>query len=344
MTLRVVDLFAGGGGLSLGFQQAGFHVVAAIENWKPAVDVYAANFPQHPVLSLDLADVQTSVREIRQWTPDVLIGGPPCQDFSSAGKRDETLGRASLTVSYAQIIKEYRPQFFLMENVERASKSQAFQKALTIFKGAGYGLTIKVLDASLCGVPQLRKRLIVLGSLHDHDGFLDEALEQGLSIEPMTLRRYFRNRLDFDHYYRHPRSYARRAIFSIDEPSPTIRGVNRPIPKGYPGHAGDTCALQENVRSLTTAERARIQTFPATFKWVGSKTDSEQVIGNAVPVKLAQYVAERFLVYTQERMADNAQHHEPVMRYQLFDKAAEIQLHKLKQKSKTKRTTAVATA
>lgn len=321
MSVRVVDLFAGGGGLSLGFQNAGFEVAAAIENWQPAVNVYAANFPGHAILPMDLSDVAGSVKEINQWAADVIIGGPPCQDFSSAGKRDESLGRASLTISFAQIVSNCRPKFFLMENVERAAKSKAFQQALTIFKKVGYGLTIKVMDASLCGVPQLRKRLIVLGSLLARDGFLDEALEQNLSQEPMTLRRYFRNRLDFDHYYRHPRSYARRAIFSIDEPSPTIRGVNRPIPKGYPGHPGDACPLGDGVRSLTTSERARIQTFPANFKWPGSKTDTEQVIGNAVPVKLAEYVAKHFMAYIQGELAQEDQSAEQAMHYQLFEKS-----------------------
>ena len=70
-----------------------------------------------------------------------------------------------------------------------------------------------------------------------------------------------------------------------------MRGVNRPIPKGYPGHANDACAINENLHALTTAERALIQTFPADYKWVGSKTDVEQMIGNAVPVNLAQFVA-----------------------------------------------------
>jgi len=63
------------------------------------------------------------------------------------------------------------------------------------------------------------------------------------------------------------------------------------VPKGYPGHENDACALNENIRALTTLERSLIQTFPATFKWVGNKTDIEQMIGNAVPVKLAEFVA-----------------------------------------------------
>jgi DNA (cytosine-5)-methyltransferase 1 len=300
MGIRIVDLFAGGGGLSLGFTQAGFEVVAAIENWKPAVAVYAANFTDHPVIELDLSDEYKAASIIQGYQPDMIMGGPPCQDFSSAGKRDESQGRASLTLSFANLISRCKPRFFLMENVARAATSETFKTALDVFKRAGYGLTIKVLDAAYCGAPQLRKRLIVVGSLDERDGFLDAALDQGLSAEPMTLRKYFRNRLPFEHYYRHPRSYARRGVFSVDEPSPTIRGVNRPIPRGYPGHEGDTVAISESLRCLTTQERARIQTFPASFKLPGCKTDVEQVLGNAVPVKLAEYVAKHLSAYIDQ--------------------------------------------
>jgi len=83
----------------------------------------------------------------------------------------------------------------------------------------------------------------------------------------------------------------RRGIFSIHEPSPTIRGVNRPIPKGYTKHLGDPVQVSDKVRPLTTLERSYIQTFPDTFIFNGSKTDLEQIIGNAVPVKLGEYVA-----------------------------------------------------
>ncbi|MEN9984237.1 MAG: Modification methylase HaeIII, partial [Pseudomonadota bacterium] len=144
MSLRVVDLFAGGGGLSLGFAKAGFDVVCAVENWKPAIAVYETNFPDHPVLNLDLNDAVTASLQIQEFLPDIIVGGPPCQDFSSAGKRDESQGRASLTISYAEIIQKCKPAYFLMENVARAASSQAFRDALTIFKAAGYGLTIKV--------------------------------------------------------------------------------------------------------------------------------------------------------------------------------------------------------
>lgn len=283
----------------LGFQQAGFDVVCAVENWKPALDVYRSNFTDHDAVSLDLSNEYEALRLLDNYKPDIVIGGPPCQDFSSAGKRDESGGRASLTINYANVISNYLPPFFLMENVSRAASSQAFKLALNIFKRAGYGLTIQVLDAAYCGAPQSRKRLIVVGQLGVNDGFLDHALLSGLAKTPMTLRQYFRNDLPFEHYYRHPRSYARRAVFSVDEPSPTIRGVNRPIPKGYPGHAGDPVPISENMRSLTTRERACIQTFPVNFQLPGTKSDIEQVIGNAVPVKLAEYVAKRLAAYIE---------------------------------------------
>jgi len=274
--------------------------VCAVENWTPALSIYRQNFPKHETVSIDLANEDEAIELLENFQAELVIGGPPCQDFSSAGKRDESGGRADLTVHFANTICAHKPRFFVMENVARAANSNAFKKALTIFKKANYGLTIKVLDAAYCGVPQMRKRLFVIGEINGKDGFLDEALEQNLSCEPMTLRRYFRNRLPFEHYYRHPRSYARRAIFSIDEPSPTIRGVNRPIPKGYPGHPGDTACVSETLRSLTSEERARIQTFPKTFKLVGSKSDVEQVIGNAVPVKLAHYVAVQLAKYINQ--------------------------------------------
>jgi DNA (cytosine-5)-methyltransferase 1 len=299
MTLRTVDFFAGGGGLSLGFQQAGFDVVCAVENWQPALAVYRANFTGHDAISLDLSNEYETLRLLDNYKPDIVIGGPPCQDFSSAGKRDEGGGRASLTINYANVISNYLPPFFLMENVSRAASSQAFKIALNVFKRAGYGLTIQVLDAAYCGAPQSRKRLIVVGQLGAKDGFLDDALLSGLTKAPMTLRQYFKNDLPFEHYYRHPRSYARRAVFSVDEPSPTIRGVNRPIPKGYPGHAGDPVPISQGMRALTTQERACIQTFPATFKLPGTKSDVEQVIGNAVPVRLAEYVASRLATYIE---------------------------------------------
>lgn len=294
--LRVVDLFCGCGGLSLGFQNAGFNIVAAFDNWPEAIAIYKKNFG-HPIISRDLNDT-TDISDIEKFSPDIIIGGPPCQDYSSAGHRDESLGRANLTISFAQIVTRIRPKYFLMENVPTIQKSEKLGIVLKMFQEAGYGLTQMVLDASKCGVPQKRKRFVVIGELNGKDGFLSDYLVNGQSSKSMTLRDYFGDSLGFEYYFRVPRSYSRRGVFSIDEPSMTIRGVDRPVPKGYTGHPGDPVPLTDDIRTLTYQERSWIQTFPKDFDWgTSSKTNLNQAIGNAVPVKLAEYIANSLKAY-----------------------------------------------
>lgn len=302
---QAVDLFAGCGGLSLGFRKAAFGVVAGFDNWDPALDIYNRNL-DHPAFKLDLGDVEASIERLKPYMShvDLIVGGPPCQDFSSAGKRVEA-DRADLTEKFAEIVCALSPTTFVMENVERAQSARAFRNAVTTLSRAGYGITEVVLDASLCGVPQKRKRLFTIGMLGERDGFLAPILESRQSAKPMTLRDYFGDRLGIEHYYRHPRSYARRGVFSVDEPSPTVRGVNRPIPPGYPGHPGDAASVRSGVRPLTTAERAQIQTFPEGFFFGRSKTAAEQMIGNAVPVELSAFVARALADYLRERSANH---------------------------------------
>lgn len=287
---RVIDLFAGCGGLSLGFQNAGFNIVAAFDNWDEAIEIYQMNF-NHPIIKRDLGDT-SDLSDMACFAPDIIIGGPPCQDYSSAGHRDEDLGRAKLTIDYATITTTLRPQFFLMENVPNIQKSEKLIQVLDMFHKAGYGISRMVLDASKCGVPQKRRRYIVVGGLGEQEGFLDDILLAGQTKKSMTMRDYFGDTLGFQYYFRVPRSYSRRGIFSIDEPSMTIRGVDRPIPPGYHGHPNDPSPLTPDIRILTPEERSWVQTFPRTFQWgERSKTNLNQAIGNAVPVKLAEYIA-----------------------------------------------------
>ena len=140
-------------------------------------------------------------------------------------------------------------------------------------------------------VSRKNEKIFMIGTLGVHDNFALPIIEAKLANKPMTIRDYFEDELDFDYYYRHPRNYNRRGVFSVDEPSPTIRGVNRPIPKGYPGHSLDMVKDLSTIRPLTSQERARIQTFPKHFIFEGSKTEIEQQIGNAVPVNLAKFIA-----------------------------------------------------
>ena len=98
----------------------------------------------------------------------------------------------------------------------------------------------------------------------------------------------------------HPRSYNRSAVFSIDEPSATIRGINRPIPENYKRHRGDKADITDGVRTLTTMERGLLQTFPKSFLFPGAKTDVELAIGNAVPPVLANYIAQSIKQYNSK--------------------------------------------
>lgn len=165
-------------------------------------------------------------------------------------------------------------------------------------------MTFMVLNASFCGVPQRRKRFVMVGKLKEKDDFLRDLLIQRQAKHEMTVAEYFGERLTKKHYYRHPRSYARRGIFSVDEPSPTIRGVNRPMPKGYQLHPGDPVESFDGIRPLTTRERSEIQTFPADFVFDGNKTNQEQMIGNAVPVNLGRFVAKCIMEFAGEKSTD----------------------------------------
>ena len=294
--MKLVDLFAGCGGMSLGFQNAGFEILAAYDNWQPAIDIYSANF-RHPIYKRDLAE-EDITNELKALAPDIIIGGPPCQDFSIAGKMDMVGKRANLTRTYSKLIATVRPKWFVMENVYTIERSPIFKEALLNFKNAGYGITKHVWDASYMGVPQMRKRCFVVGCLGKEDNFLLTRLAKGLSKERMTIRHYFAEnslKLDTDYIYMHPRNYKRRGIFSIDEPCCTIRSVNRPIPANYTIHPADKTEDLNIVRQFTPKERSYIQTFPKTFKFVGSVSCIEQAIGNAVPVKMAEYIAEKII-------------------------------------------------
>jgi DNA (cytosine-5)-methyltransferase 1 len=297
--LKTIDLFSGCGGMSLGFQNAGFDILAAYDNWMPAVDVYRMNF-DHPIYAQDLSDKSVQAN-IKKMTPDVIIGGPPCQDFSSAGHRNENLGRAALTKTYCDIIIESLPEYFVMENVPEITKKTILDEILKRFKDAGYGLNPTIMDSSLCGVPQLRKRYVLIGCLGVEDGFIQSFLEEGYSDKPMTLYDYFGDTLGVEYYFRVPRSYSRRGVFSIYEPCQTIRGVDRPIPSGYKGHLSDPVEMGSKVRALTVLERSYVQTFPKTFKFEGTKTNLNQMIGNAVPVKLAEHIAHAIIKYDKTR-------------------------------------------
>ncbi len=291
MTVTAVDLFCGCGGLSAGLIEAGFVVEEAYDCWPRALDTYERNIAPH-VVPLDLMDVASAAGRIASIDPTLLAGAPPCQDFSTAGKRVEA-EQANLTTAFGQIVSRCQPPAFLMENVPQVRLSATYQQMRRTVADAGYSLVEAVLDASWFGVPQRRQRFFAFGYRGNGEGGqrFEQSLDRAKSSHRLTVKQYMGDEIDVEYYYRHPRNYSRRSVFSVHEPSPTVRGVNRPVPPNYAGNRLDS-APPSQVRPLTTRERGRVQTFPGEWMWDGGdrNADTELLIGNAVPVQLAARV------------------------------------------------------
>ena len=167
-----VDLFAGAGGMTLGFEQAGFDVLAAVELDPIHASVHEYNFPFWTTICRSVS--QTSAQEIRHRSAigdrdiDVVFGGPPCQGFSLMGKRDLQDDRNSLVMSFLRLVVDLRPKYFVMENVRGMTigkQKQVLERVIEEFQGHGYQVNeqIQVLNAANYGVPQNRQRLFLLG-------------------------------------------------------------------------------------------------------------------------------------------------------------------------------------
>ena len=184
LTIKCVDLFCGCGGMSLGFEASGFNIVAGIDNWKAAIRVYEKNF-DHPIIEKDLMDVEGAAELIAGYTPGLIIGGPPCQDFSTAGFQDESRGRAILSICYSQIVSLVRPKYFVMENVPNllTAESGFFKNEITeLFNGLGYSLTPGVLNAADYGIPQNRRRAVIIGKLNGGAPALPLTLSEKVTV------------------------------------------------------------------------------------------------------------------------------------------------------------------
>lgn len=164
MSVSVVSLFSGGGGLDLGFKNAGYDILWAIDNNQDAVNTYKKNLGDHIIC----ADIN-KIDEKQIPHSDVIIGGPPCQSFSLAGNRHVEDARGQLVWRYITIINEVKPQAFVFENVTGllSAKNSNGEKILSLlqaaFKQIGYTINTKVMNAVDYGIPQKRKRLIIVG-------------------------------------------------------------------------------------------------------------------------------------------------------------------------------------
>lgn len=197
--MNVIDLFAGCGGLSLGFMKAGYVVNKAVE-FDPAIaQTYMVNHSEVKVIVDDIANVDTS-GVFSQGDADVIIGGPPCQGFSMAGARirrgfiDDP--RNYLFKHYFNVVKAVKPKAFVMENVKGMKNMQGgriFEEILRLFSdpeetdGSPYNIFYKVIKASDFGVPQKRERLIIIGTLVQDvpfDTLWDETKKEIIQVFP----------------------------------------------------------------------------------------------------------------------------------------------------------------
>lgn len=169
---NVLDLFCGCGGMSLGFEKAGYHVLLGIDNWKDALTTYEYNHNNSSTLCADLSTLMPEEvdEKINHESVDVIIGGPPCQGFSIAGKRIIDDERNKLYKAFLRMVAYFKPQAFVMENVPNIlSMGNGAIKNMIIkdFEELGYTVVNKVLMASDYGVPQNRRRAIFVGMLEN---------------------------------------------------------------------------------------------------------------------------------------------------------------------------------
>jgi len=321
--MKLVSLFAGAGGLDLGFERAGFEIIWANEFDKSIWETFELNFPQTKLDKRSVVDIKPS--EI----PDVdgIIGGPPCQSWSEAGAgrgiKDE---RGQLFHDYIRLLKEKQPKFFLAENVSgilSPKHSEAFTKIIKEFKSAGYKVSQQLLNANDFDVPQDRKRVIIIGYRKDlnkkfefpepqkykpvlRDAIYDLRLAKPAKDKNKT------NGVDLkipNHEYMNGGFssiyMSRNRVRSWDEPSFTIQAGGRHAPI-HP-QAPKMKFVEQNkriflpgkehlYRRLSVRESARIQTFPDSFIFKYTYlADGYKMIGNAVPVNLAFHLAKKIM-------------------------------------------------
>lgn len=167
---NVLDLFCGCGGLSLGFEKAGYDVLLGIDIWEDALTTYQYNHKNSDVLCADLSTLspETVKEKIKGKKVDVIIGGPPCQGFSVAGKRIIEDKRNELYKSFVRMVSFFKPKAFVLENVPNIltmGNGIIKDAILSDFEALGYTVVTKVLMASNYGVPQNRRRAIFVGML-----------------------------------------------------------------------------------------------------------------------------------------------------------------------------------
>ncbi len=162
---KVIDLFAGAGGMTQGFHMAGFDSALAIDFDKDSCLTYKKNFPNTEVICEDITKVDNEkILSLVGKDVDIIIGGPPCQGFSALGKQLKDDPRNRLWKEYLRIVRLLSPKVWIMENVPELLSSQEFEEVKRVTTELGYHIEIKILNAANYGVPQRRQRAIVIAA------------------------------------------------------------------------------------------------------------------------------------------------------------------------------------
>ena len=318
--MNVVSLFAGCGGLDLGFRKAGFNVIWANEYDTAIHETYRFN---HPDTILNTSDIR-SIKGSDIPECDGIIGGPPCQAWSEGGKR---LGikdpRGLLFFDYIRIVKEKRPKFFVIENVQ-GILDEEHQESLSLFlkllTNAGYKITYELLNAADYKVPQDRYRVFFIGIRNDFKS--EYTFPDAVCKTPITLNQAIGDITEIPRFFKdeiikeeHPKrlnhdvfvgSYdakymSRNRVRSWNDTSFTIQAQARNIPQHPQAPMMTFISSSQRIfakgyehlyRRLSVRECARIQTFPDNFRFIYTDIkDGYKMVGNAVPPRLAWFLA-----------------------------------------------------
>ncbi len=181
-----LDLFSGAGGLSLGLCSAGWKPLLAVDQWPDAVATYRRNFSDHEIVDIDIRDLTTPELALRLGEkPDWILGGPPCQGFSTVGKRLRHDPRNLLIREFHRIVKTLEPAGFMIENVLGLKDMRFEGGVIELFADLGYDVTFHVLRAADYGVPQLRRRVVFVG--HRTQGFFQRPARTHREDEYVTV-------------------------------------------------------------------------------------------------------------------------------------------------------------
>lgn len=319
-----IDLFSGAGGLHIGFEEAGFNIRLCIDNDALVERTHKRNFPNIPMINQDInsVSIETIKGYLNNGTVDVVIGGPPCQGFSTIGKRvssnpekrAEHDPRNELVLTYARIIRELRPKFIVMENVKGILTLQGgayLKNVLTLLRDAGYEVAYKLINMADYGVPEIRERVIIMGNRlglpvefpkPDHSDNPDDSLPMWNNcwdvikdLESLGDVPEF-NHVALKHTEKNITRYKmipEGGRLPEDALPPELYRRNfgntykrlsrtRPALTMVPGN--DAFPIHPTLnRSLTVREAARIQTFPDSIIFEGNRRQQGHQVGNAVP-------------------------------------------------------------